>query len=100
MSTAYEKEAAAGRLRVYADELRGILDDIPTMSAAAWQCPAATSFEDTMRQHDGNLESVAATLVLVAASLEATAAQQRADIAAAAAAASVTSAGGPAPPVF
>ena len=103
MSTAYEKELAAGSLRYYAGLVEDAFNSLPALSAQAWDCPAADAFADGARAEDANLESAAGTMRSVATSLENAAAAQRAAEAAAATAAAeaavvAAAAGTPDPP--
>ncbi len=78
MSTAYEKELAAGSLRYYAGLVEDALDSLPALSAEAWDCPAADAFVDGARAEDASLTGAAATMRSVATALDNAAAAQRA----------------------
>lgn len=78
MTTAWEKEHAAAALRRHADEISSLLDDMPALSAEAWDCPAADAFVEGLREQDARLGNAAHALRAAAADLEAAAARQRA----------------------
>ncbi len=79
MSSAGEKELAAGSLRWYAARLESALDAVPGLSATAWDCPAADDLLRRTASEAQALDAAAAVVRGVAAALDVAAAAQRAD---------------------